>query len=480
MKIINVSVSILFFLSLTAVAQNKVQEEWNNHDNYKEVIIENLKNYPVPYYPNEKTLDAYYKSNETAKQSSFTYPEFQFVNGINIAWVNYGRDIGRASNGTEYHPNMDSFKNIINSVSASGGNVIRWWYHTNGSTNPIFDQTTGLVITNPSFFETDLKLILDYAATKNIKIQICLWSFDMLKGGQWNVNSARNKRILTEDIALQSYLDNALIPLVNSIGNHSGLYAWEIFNEPEGMTTEYASNWPDFTDRVSIVDIQKVVNKIASAIRTSQPNVKITNGALGFLSGLNNSSFNYYNNYTNQRLQDKGGKINGYLDFYNIHYYSWAGTNGSPFHTNFNSSMLDKPTVIAEYYPQDTFGVLAEDLASTLINKGWNGSLLWSWSDRGWNALKPIIEKANTSLSLKKFELNEVSIFPNPTIDEITIKGLPSYITKAYISDIYGKILKVEKVESNLPKISFTTYAKGIYFISFDDTNSTAQRVIKN
>jgi len=360
------------------LAQKATQQPWNNHKNYKQEIIETIKK-----SPSLKTNFGYklreHQMQQKSKAGKPQFPDFEFVNGINIAWVAFGRDIGLEVTETftkEWHPNLVKFGEIFDKVSNSGGDVIRWWLHTNGSTNPVFDQNDEFVVPNPDFFLNDLKAILDLAVEKGVKIQICLWSFDMLKGTQWRVNSARNKKIMTSNTHLQAYLDNSLVPLVKGIGNHPGLYAWELFNEPEGMTTEYASHWPGFTDKISIVDVQKTVNKMASAIRNAQPGVKITNGTLGFTSGVDNLIFGYFNNYTDARLFDKGGKYDGYLDIYNLHYYDWAKEQGSPFHNTFASTGLDKPTVISEYYPQKTFGVSVEQLGPSLVEKGWHGTLI--------------------------------------------------------------------------------------------------------
>jgi len=491
---LNFTLLIISILVTTRLlAQKPVQKPWNNHTNYKDEIIQSIKNSPIlrPLPLSQKKPS--FSLSPRSQVNSESFSNFEFVNGINIAWVNFGRDIGLQvdpGNQAEYHPDIPKFTEIFDRIQESGGNVIRWWFHTNGSTSPIFDVNDEFVIENPDFFKTDLLAILDLAAEKNIKIQICLWSFDMLKGTQWRVNSARNKKILTSDPHLQAYIDNSLIPLVNAVGNHPGLYAWELFNEPEGLTTEYASHWPDFTDKVSIVDVQKVVNKLASAIRQAQPNVKITNGALGFLSNIDNTSLGFINNYTDVELANKGGKTDGYLDFYNIHYYNWAGENGSPFHNDFINQNLDKPAVIAEYYPQDTFGVTAQNLGSTLFNRGWHGSLLWSWTDRGWDAMKPIVEELERTLqtpvpvlTINNSELPQLNMSPNPAHEKITIKGMPKEVYEVMISDMYGKRLRSFKTSKGASAINvdLSNYVTGVYILSFYLKNNTSiyKRVVK-
>ncbi len=318
-----------------------------------------------------------------------------FVNGMNLAWIEFGRDTGvdPFSTEKEYHPKMDQFEEAMDFVKNLGGNMVRWWYHTNGSTNPVFD-TNQKVAKNPEFFHEDVKKILDMAHSKELKVQVCLWSFDMLKE-QWGADANRNRKLLTQDEYMNAYIQNALLPLVNSIGNHPALFAWEIFNEPEGMTNRYASHWTGFKEKVEMSDIQKFINRTAGAIRRNQPDVKITNGALGFLTSIEDEQKGFWNAYSDKNLIAQGKDELGYLDFYNIHYYSWARSKGSPFHNEYDLKKLDKKAVIGEYYPDDLFfksgsndddhnlsTIFAKDLGVALLDMQWSGSIVWSWTDR--------------------------------------------------------------------------------------------------
>ncbi|WP_299252174.1 T9SS type A sorting domain-containing protein [uncultured Aquimarina sp.] len=476
MKILTAFICFFFCAQLSAQRSKK---PWSNPENYKEEVIESIKNSPQIIHP-----ELYFNKNEyihTDKNKMDINSKItsdSFVNGINIAWVNFGKDVGLDPDfQTQYHPDMEKFNEIMTAVSDAGGNVIRWWYHTNGSTNPVFDDDKK-VTANPAFFYDDIKSILDLAASKDLKIQICLWSFDMLKD-QWNVDAAANKKLLTEEIYFQSYIDNALLPLVNEIGDHPGLYAWEIFNEAEGMTVEYGNHWAGFIERVSIVDVQKFINKTAAAIRAEQPNVKITNGALGFLTSIDDQEKGYENLYSDEKLKEKGGEEKGYLDFYNIHYYNWAGMDGSPFHNEYNPEKLDKEAVIAEYYPDDTFGVSSVDMIISLMQNGWHGSLLWSWTDRSWDVMEPIIASATDYiLSVEENDYNGVRIYPNPTKGVVNIIGLEleSEVTIEII-DPTGKVVKKQLYSPATESIDISNVAKGVYYINFG--NKLSKMILK-
>ncbi len=294
-----------------------------------------------------------------------------FLNGANLAWRNFADDIGPNPS----TPDMTHFDSVFSQFEANGGNCMRLWLHTNGANTPAW---SGFTVTGPGTNTiADLQAILDDAWSHKVSVMCCLWSFDMLRESYGTTITDRAMAILTNDPCQQSYINNSLIPMVTALKGHPAIIAWEIFNEPEGMSNEFG--WSGIR-RVSMANIQKFVNKCAGAIHRTDPTVLVTNGCWDMQAGTDVDG--HYNYYTDARLIAAGGDADGTLDFYCIHYYDWAGTAHSPFLHNASYWGLDKPLVIAEFYPDCSSTYCTGTPYMTLYANGYAGALGWSWTDR--------------------------------------------------------------------------------------------------
>jgi len=336
-----------------------------------------------------------------------------FLSGSNVAWVNFARDIGPGAT------NFSKFSQIFAEMKAAGGNSFRLWLHTTGETTPQFDPNTNMVIGPGSGALEDLKQILDLAWQNEIGLLLCLWSHDMMATGRPAILD-RNEKLLTDTTAIRAYIDNALIPMMEYVGAHPAIIAWEIFNEPEGFTE--VGNWGD-RRHVRQYDVQRFVNLTAGAIHRTDSTAQVTNGTWGlqalvdvpiltkvspqaFYNSLTDEqklrierefetkyglklsaqqiidqfhSAANYNYYRDDRLIAAGGDPDGTLDFYTVHYYSWAGTALSPFHHSYSSLGLDKPLVIAEFFMENAFSIPYQYLYQQLYATGYAGAQSWQW-----------------------------------------------------------------------------------------------------
>ncbi len=343
-----------------------------------------------------------------------------FISGINIAWVNFAGDIGPNP------PDMNQFRTEFQTVHANGGNVMRFWLHTNGSQTPVFNGSGFVTGPGPVAIQ-NLKQILAAAKQNDIGLILCLWSHDMLNQSELDtVELHRNARLLNDTAYTNAYIRNALIPMVDSLKGNPAIAAWEIFNEPEGISNEFG--WGG-DDHVPMKSIQRCINLMAGAIHRADPSALVTSGAVTFqtLTDFNpgpvagrlpktaanssasnlqtaadnfnirhrsNSTAEEYreyieklaaagdtNYYRDDRLKAVGGDNLGTLDFYCVHYYNGDGDNFNPFLYPCSHWGLNKPVVAAEFHVNEENGIPHSSLYPTLYQNGYAGAMAWSWTD---------------------------------------------------------------------------------------------------
>jgi len=317
-----------------------------------------------------------------------------WISGSNVAWVDFARDLGPGG------ARLTEFESAFRELRANGGNAMRLWLHTTGAHTP---QWSGTMVTGPGANAIDnLRLILDLAEKHDIVLLLSLWSFDMLRTSNGSTILNRSHAILTQQTNRQSYIQNALIPMVDALKGHKAIMAWEIFNEAEGMSEEFG--WSSITsNHVPMSAIQAFVNQTTAAIKRTDPQALVTTGIVSFnqltdiYSGTNQQHQNYYRD---DRLVAAGGESEGVLDFYTVHYY---GHSESPLSRPASYFQVDKPIILAEFFLKgDTEGIPKDQIYERLYANGYAGALSWQWVDWRQNRDNNAATWPNTLLNTRR------------------------------------------------------------------------------
>lgn len=106
---------------------------------------------------------------------------------------------------------------------------MRMWVHVDGQYTPEINNTGYVTATDST--NTLIPEMLRYLQTAqemNLMVVFVLWN-----GADFN--NAKALQTLQNDSNYQSYINNALIPMVQGLAGQPALAGWEIFNEPEGF-----------------------------------------------------------------------------------------------------------------------------------------------------------------------------------------------------------------------------------------------------
>nr|XP_045603070.1 mannan endo-1,4-beta-mannosidase-like [Procambarus clarkii] len=145
-----------------------------------------------------------------------------YLNGVNIAWNNYGNDFG---NGV-YDGTLETW---VQEIGSAGGNSIRIWVHVEGDNTPNYDDN-GFVTAcdRTGDFENNVLSLLDAALENNVLVDFCMWNGAILR-------NQKTIDMIYDDAKLDSYIENCLTPLMEKIKGHPALGSYEAMNEPEGL-----------------------------------------------------------------------------------------------------------------------------------------------------------------------------------------------------------------------------------------------------
>lgn len=303
-----------------------------------------------------------------------------FLYGADYPWYNYGTDFG--TGGWGKFTDWTIISSDLAHLHGQGAHLLRWWVFADGRYSPEFNGNGTISGLDSSFF-ADIDQALKTADTNNTYLLLTLMDFYMWANATYSgtVQMGGHAAIVTDATVQQSYLDNALKPLLQHVAAspyRNRVLGYDIINEPEG---EMADFWQGDAS-LATSTVQTFVQNCASYIHT------YGNGAY---ATVGSASAAYVSTWTNLGL-----------DFYQVHYYPWMDNNvlgsGLPPYSSLN---LDRPCLLGEFATVDsdyTIGSTAAYSARWYLdaayNKGYAGALAWSYgagdSSTDWTDFQPV------------------------------------------------------------------------------------------
>jgi len=303
-----------------------------------------------------------------------------YLLGANYAWYNYGTDFG--TGGWGKYTDWTSISNGFVALKAQGAHVVRYWVFADGRYSPEFNAD-GTVAGLDSSVLPDIDQVLQLANANGLYLLLTVIDGSMWSNASFSgpVQMGGHSAIVTNTAAQQTFLDNALKPMLQHIAASpykNNVLGYDIVNEPEANMSGY---WGGVNLAAS--QVQTFVQNCAAYIHTYGGGGYATVG----------SATPYY----------VGTWKNLGLDFYQIHYYPWMDfSNGAGSGLPTYASLgLDKPCIVGEYATADADYVIgstaplsAQWYLDSAYNKGYAGSLGWSYfvpdSASNWPAFQPV------------------------------------------------------------------------------------------
>lgn len=316
------------------------------------------------------TLPAPALSQACPADRSHLIPRFGgrwFLVGANVPWLNggYGADFATVEEWSQHTYDPNATRAMLRALRQQGANTVRWWLFADGRGAPEFNANSGGAVTGlDANFLPSLANAIQIAAEEDMYLVLNLWSFDMLMADSTvsgrGEHAGGHRDLIVESAKRASFINNALLPMLSypvgasgyTIGTHPHVLAWDIFNEPEFGINEPPHFAPasDISQPVTLAQMQRFIAELSGAIhRHSNQLTTVGSASMKWNStGALGAAGNFWSDAALTAYDPQG-----YLDFYQIHYYGWMNGDErywsySPLFIDWYEGQFDKPVVIGE------------------------------------------------------------------------------------------------------------------------------------
>jgi hypothetical protein len=131
----------------------------------------------------------------------------------------------------------------------------------------------------PAFYD-DVDALLGAAARHGVRVILVLLDYTVALQSRIvsNVQLGGRASVLRDPVIRQSFMDNALAPLLQRYQGHPALFAIEIINEPEWVIEELPERIPNGVDYVPLAAVREFARLAADEVHRHDPLAVVTMG----------------------------------------------------------------------------------------------------------------------------------------------------------------------------------------------------------
>jgi hypothetical protein len=271
-----------------------------------------------------------------------------FLIGANLPWVHYGIDFGanawRPDGGVAQPEELAQVEATFGQLSAAGVNYVRWFLFCDGRAGLDFNDR-GRPCGLDRFVFRDIDAALASARQHGIRVMFVLFDFlwcdvpRVVRGVQL---CGRTHLLLGTDTR-RALLEDVVRPVLDRYGNNPSIFAWDIMNEPEWITT------------LTRKEIREFLNEAVALVHSSTLH-PATIGSAG------------------TRWRDFYRDLD--LDFYQVHWYD-SLKHQPPLETPVEGLGFDRPVLLGEF-PTRGSRKSSQEIVEAARTAGYSGAFYWS------------------------------------------------------------------------------------------------------
>jgi hypothetical protein len=240
--------------------------------------------------------------------------------------------------------------------------LVRFFIFCDGRAAPSFAPDGSVTGIDDSFYR-DFDALLRVAARHGVFLMPVLLDFGWCAHARTvsGVRLGGHANVIRDAAKRQTFLENALEPLIERYGKHPAIFAWDICNEPEWIIDGIPSGLRQDLEVVTLDEMRGFVQSCAEYVHRLSPTHLVTLGSarrmwLALWSGL-------------------------HLDLYQFHWYDKFHRE-EPFPWRpYDELGLDKPCMIGEV-PTANTRITRQQFITAAQEGGYSGLLFWSYGAR--------------------------------------------------------------------------------------------------